>query len=149
MEAWYLKEQLAKYKSGIRGSVQDSLASQKMHLATQNLNDEDIKFLAHLYAEKESQKSQPLITGDFNYGKNLYQKNCYACHEGAMGKFFTGSPSLNTLPDWYIVNQFNNFYQKKRGTHPKDPKGLRMAARVNTIKIDDIKHIAHYLHSRQ
>ena len=148
LEAWYLEEQLLKFQQGIRGGDSASQSSQTMHKAANMLNPEQIDFLAKWYASQTPVPTGMSIHGDAEKGHALYKQNCSGCHDGGPGKFFTGSPSLKNLPDWYIVRQVKDFQEGKRGSHPKDEKGLKMAQRIQGLDNQQLDDIATFLHRK-
>ena len=148
LEDWYIKEQLYKFQEGIRGGNSASTAAQTMHKAAKMLNPKQINFLAKWYSKQPVKKESPTVKGDNLKGEVLYKQNCSGCHSGGPGKFFTGSPSLKQLPDWYIFTQVKNFKTGKRGSNPQDKKGLKMAERVKDLDDEQLQNIAAFLHKR-
>jgi cytochrome c553 len=59
----------------------------------------------------------------------LFQNLCATCH-GAKGegKAEIKSPSIASLPAWYVQRQLENFQHDRRGAHPQDAEGQMMRA---------------------
>ena len=148
LEDWYIKQQLYKFQQGIRGGASAAKSAQTMHKAANMLSPEQIAFLAQWYSNQTPTPAGMANHDDHSNGKALYKENCAGCHDSGPGKFFTGSPSLKNLPDWYIIRQIKDFKSGKRGSHPQDDKGLKMAQRVQSLENHQIQDIASFLHSR-
>src|SRR5215213_2407398 len=73
----------------------------------------------------------------------VFQNLCAACH-GAKGEGKTEvkSPSIASLPAWYVQRQLENFQQDRRGAHPQDVEGQMMRAMAKTLNADQARSIA-------
>jgi cytochrome c553 len=73
--------------------------------------------------QEPSGGADPLLVA----GKKAYS-NCALCHgnEGE-GNVALNAPALNRLDAAYLQQQLLNFKEGRRGTHPEDPEGARMA----------------------
>lgn len=73
----------------------------------------------------------------------VFQNLCVQCH-GARGegKVEVKSPSIASLPAWYVQRQLENFQQDKRGAHPQDVEGQMMRAMAKTLTPEQTRGIA-------
>jgi cytochrome c oxidase subunit 2 len=85
---------------------------------------------------------------DHARGEVLYGM-CVQCHgPEAGGTKLAEAPALAGLPQWYIENQVKKFQDRKRGEHPDDVTGLRMAPMSRTLRSDeDVTAVAAYIAS--
>jgi cytochrome c553 len=145
LELWYMEEQLESYKAGIRGIHADDQSGQLMHAAVKDWSLDDLYTAAKWFANQERPKLPNAVKGDILKGKALYKQVCFACHEHTMGKFFTRSPDLYRLEDWYILSQLRNYKSGWRGTHPDDEHGQKMKAAIEALSYDELKNVAAYI----
>ena len=81
-------------------------------------------------------------------GAALYRNVCAQCHgDKGQGNFDLKTPSIASLPAWYVTHQIDNFRTSKRGTHPEDPQGLQMAAIAKALPKEQIEAVAHHVQS--
>lgn len=144
LELKYMNAQIDKYRKGLRGGENASKDAISMREAIVNLNDKDLKEINAWFASQESKKA-PSDTVHQGNGEALYKQHCYGCHQGTMGKFFTGSPSILELESWYIVKQCGDFQAGRRGASPEDEKGYKMAQRIKNLSPYEIQEIADFL----
>jgi cytochrome c oxidase subunit II len=125
---WYTERQLKNYKEGIRGGhPNDIYGSQMRPMALTLADDNAIKNVAAYINTLPVAKPPRTFGGDAAKGKTLYML-CATCHgQKAEGMLALNSPRLNTLSDWYMLRQLQNFKAGIRGTHPKDIYGMQMA----------------------
>ena len=73
----------------------------------------------------------------------LFQNLCAQCH-GAKGegKAEVKSPSIASLPAWYVQRQLENFQQDRRGAHPQDTEGQMMRAISKALDGEQTKAVA-------
>lgn len=82
-------------------------------------------------------------------GQVLFQTVCAACH-GAKGegKDELKTPSIASLPEWYVERQLTNFHDGKRGDDVQaDPQGAMMAAIAKALKPAQITAVAQHVQS--
>jgi cytochrome c553 len=144
LEEKYMNAQVEKYKQGLRGNSSSSKEAISMRKAILHIDQSELEKIHRWFA---SQHPKTPIEKKIIHktGKELYEQKCYGCHEGTMGKFFTGSPSLQHLESWYIVKQCQDFIEDRRGNHPDDKKGRKMAKQIKQISIEEVKEIAKFL----
>lgn len=77
-------------------------------------------------------------------GAALFQSICAQCH-GAKGEGNeqVKSPSIASLPSWYVTTQLGNFHDGKRGANVAvDPQGAMMAGIAKALKPEQIQAVA-------
>lgn len=147
LPAWYLELQLRKFRDGVRGRSEANKSERLMGAGESILHDDDeIRRVAAHIAALPPQKHLLTVRGDAERGKTLYATHCTACHgERAEGKPEIKSPPLNTLEDWYQLDQLRKFKAALRGYDPRDIEGQAMRAAVAAVKEEDFKDIARHV----
>jgi cytochrome c553 len=129
MEPWYVRKQLERFRSGMRGLAADDLTGQEMRPVAMALRDSQMIEGAVSYAARFEPKSPPItVNGDAERGR-MHYKTCTVCH-GARGE---GNPSLHApalinQSDWYLVTQLERFRTGLRGFAAEDAEGAQMRA---------------------
>jgi cytochrome c553 len=133
-ETWYLKRQIQKFKDGVRGTHAEDIYGMQMRPMAMTLqSDEQVDAVAEYIASLPPVQPATTLGGDAAKGKAGYML-CQACHGAdAEGNKAMNAPSLQTLPDWYIVTQLKNYKSGARGTHAKDIEGMQMRPMAMTI----------------
>jgi cytochrome c553 len=81
-------------------------------------------------------------------GQDLFTKTCAACHGGkGEGKIELKTPSIASMPKWYIARQIHKFQTDVRGADAKDVTGLQMRAVAHTLGDDQIEAVAGWVES--
>lgn len=144
---WYVALQLRKFRDGHRGQWDQNKSEKLMGAGESILQDEDeINQVAQHIAALPPQAHLLTTRGDAERGKSLYATACLACHgERGEGKPEIKSPPLNTLEDWYQLDQLRKFKQGLRGYHSKDVEGQAMRLAMNTVNEEDFKDIVRYV----
>lgn len=128
MDEWYLKAQLTKFKSGLRGTDPDDVGGMRMRpMAMSLMNDENIAAVAAYVAALPRVPQKPTLKGgDPARGQALYAP-CTACHgpDAAGIEAVEGAP-LRVSSDWYLLTQLQKFRAGDRGTNPANAAGVRM-----------------------
>jgi len=134
---WYIESQLQSFQAGWRGKHADDLPGLRMRPMAVTLNREgDIESVAQYVASFEEEFPASTLHGNAGAGAALYEQVCVACH-GADGRGdeILRSPPIVQLPDWYLVQELQNFRDGARGADPADTWGLTM--RANTLVMTD------------
>ncbi len=124
---WYLKDQLAKYKQGVRGSHKDDVYGRQMAPMAATLADDAAiaSVVAHIGSFADT-PAQATVSGDAQRGERLY-RTCSSCHgPDGQGIWSTHAPRLAGMNDWYLARQLENFKKGIRGAHPDDIFGQQM-----------------------
>jgi len=82
-------------------------------------------------------------------GPVLFQNVCAQCHGlKGEGKDEVRSPSIASLPAWYVTTQLTNFHDGKRGgSATNDPQGAMMAAIAKSLTPAQISALAKHVES--
>ena len=146
--AWYIRRQLAHFRSGIRGSQSGDSPGQQMAAVSRQLQGEaDIDLLA---AYIETLPGTPGVRGEQATGnKNgyrYYQGKCGACHgsEGR-GNVLFNAPKLSGQHADYLLAQMKHFTEGRRGADKKDKFGRQMAMMAKTVSKEQLRDIVDYL----
>ena len=146
MDSWYLRDQMDKFRTGIRGANPDNRSEHLMGVGIRNIKtDLEVAYLANWFASQPSQPAIRTIKGDLQRGEELYQSRCASCHgnEG-QGESQLISPSLTHLEGWYFYQQMRKFREGHRGYDPRDEGGRVMAASVQNLSDSDLRDIIAY-----
>ena len=149
-EPWYLKRQIHKFKDGVRGTHAGDIYGMQMRPMAMTLqSDEQIDAVAEYIASLPVVQPAATLGGDVAKGKAGYML-CQACHGAdAEGNKAMNAPSLQALPDWYIVTQLKNYKSGVRGTHAKDIEGMQMRPMAMTIADEAaMADLAAYINSK-
>lgn len=138
LQAWYVKEQLYKFRDGRRGAHPDDAPGLRMRPMSRALSGEAaIDAVSEYVASLPKAKPEATLTGgDAAMGAASYAV-CTACHgaDGA-GNEALGSPSLTGANDWYLKTQLENFKSGVRGAAEGDVRGSQMVPMSMTL-VDD------------
>ena len=145
LEGWYLEEQLEAFKEGSRGGDIKDKNGQLMHSAVKAFSDEHLEFAAEWFANQPRPEIKAVVKGDITEGKELYQEACYKCHDHPMGKFFSRSPDLYKMEDWYLMSQLRAYKAGWRGVAPRDTHGIKMRAALQPYSMKQLQNIVAYL----
>lgn len=131
-EAWYIEEQLKKFRSGARGWHAEDLEGLRMKpMALSIPRDDDVPAVAAYVASLKPPEYRPRVTGgDPGRGSEQFAR-CTACHgAGAGGNPILKAPALAGKDDWYLLNQLKKFKAGIRGGGSMDPNGMIMRAQA-------------------
>jgi cytochrome c oxidase subunit 2 len=126
---WYLRRQIANFRSGLRGT-EDDIARQMSAMAAVLATPQSVEdVIAHIATFPDQQPAETII-GDVEHGRELFQ-TCGLCHGNAgQGNWGMNAPRLAGMSDWYLKRQLINFRQEdpaaRRGGHPDDIYGDQM-----------------------
>jgi cytochrome c553 len=148
LESWYVNVQLKKFKDGIRGAHPEDITGLQMRPMSRTLvNDKDIALVSDYIHSLPFKSAKATIKGDVAKGKMTYAA-CIACHgPEAKGNKVMNAPSLDKLPDWYIVAQLEKFKKGIRGTHHKDITGMQMRPMSQMLNAESRANIAAFISS--
>lgn len=143
-EGWYIRQQIAYYKNGARGSHPDDIYGAQMAPMAATLANDQITSNVIAYIDTLADNPAPeTITGNLDVGEDLYQGKCSVCHgKQGLGVWSVHAPRLAGMTDWYLKRQLQNFKSGVRGKHPEDQLGYQMTHMVSALKddqaIDDV-----------
>jgi cytochrome c oxidase subunit II len=146
LPAWSVELQLKKFRDRIRGSNPANKSAMLMGAGESILqDDEEIRRVAEHIAGLPPQAHLLTVRGDKNRGKLIYLQ-CANCHGfKGEGKLESKSPPLNTLEDWFQLDQLRKFKSGLRGKHPQDVEGNAMRLAVMGLSDDDLKNVTRYI----
>lgn len=146
LPAWYVEDQLRKFRDGQRGRNEANKSELLMGAGGSILQDDgEIRRVAAHIAAQPPARHLLTVRGDALRGRRLYEP-CAVCHGAqAEGKPEVKGPPLNTLEDWYQLEQLRKFKHGLRGTHPQDIEGQLMRAVMAEVQEEDFKDIIRYL----
>ena len=145
LELWYMEESIEAFRAGLRGTHPKDPQGLLMHAAVKDLPLDDVMDAVEWFAGQERPEIKAYVKGDVEKGKEIYKTSCFGCHEHTMGKFFSRSPDLYKLEDWYLLAQLRSFQKGWRGSETGDNHGASMLAAVKDMKDQDFKDVTAYL----
>ena len=146
-QVWYVKRQLAAFKSGMRGTHSEDIYGQQMRPMAMTLTSEQAIADVSAYVNSlQGTVSETTIQGDVTAGKAAYAV-CVSCHgANGEGNKDLNAPKISGMQDWYIVRQLQYFKKGIRGSNPKDTYGKQMAPMAMTMPDDKaIENVAAYI----
>jgi cytochrome c oxidase subunit 2 len=151
-EGWYIKKQLANFKSGLRGAHEDDVWGQQMAPMAAMLPDEAAinNVVAYLDTLPDV-VSAPTISGDIERGGDIFNTTCVSCHgPKGEGVWSLNAPRMVGMDDWYLATQLMNFKKGIRGAHRRDYYGEQMGFMAKSI-VDDsaVNDVIAYLNTIQ
>jgi cytochrome c oxidase subunit 2 len=144
----YLKEQLRKYKAGIRGTHEDDMYGRQMQpMAATLVNDTLVDNVIAYIASLPDTPAPATVTGDVEHGAELYTV-CANCH-GADGRGIPmNAPRQAGISDWYLLSQIQNFKAGIRGGHPDDLHGKQMGMMSRMLMDEqDMRDVVAYINT--
>jgi cytochrome c553 len=134
---WYIESQLRGFQAGWRGKHADDHAGLRMRPMAVTLNREgDIESVAQYVASLEPTFPASTLHGSAGAGAALYEQVCVACHGATgLGDEILHAPPIVQLPDWYLVQELQDYRRGARGADPADTWGITM--RANTLVMTD------------
>jgi cytochrome c oxidase subunit 2 len=144
----YLKEQLRKYKAGIRGTHEADIYGRQMQpmaatLATDAMVNNVLAYIGTL----PDDPAPATISGDIAHGARLYAV-CANCHGNDGQGIRMNAPRQAGISDWYLLNQLKNFKEGVRGTHPADLHGKQMGFMARMLQDEQaMKDVVAYINT--
>ncbi len=76
----------------------------------------------------------------------IFQNACAQCHgTKGEGNAEIKSPSIASLPAWYVRGQLENFRADRRGAHPQDVEGQLMRAISKVLNDEQVNAVAEFI----
>ena len=133
IERWYLKQQLASFRAGLRGTKPTDEPGMEMQPVGVQLDDAAIEAVATYVAKFEPATPPVTVQGDSKRGRTLYA-TCSGCHgASAEGNGALKAPALAGQTDWYLVRQLERFRNGERGFAAEDTPGVTMRAAASVL----------------
>jgi cytochrome c oxidase subunit 2 len=148
-DAWYLRNALNNYKSGIRGSgPEDTYGQQMAPMAATLVNDAAVENVIAYIQTFPDEPAPQTIDGDAAHGKDSYRLCAYCHGDDGMGIQALNAPRLAGMTDWYIERQLNLFRDGVRGVHPTDFYGFQMSFMAQSLRDEQaVKDLVAYINT--
>lgn len=147
MKAWYVEEQLGKFRAGVRGAQFNDMEGMRMRPMAQSLDsDADVAAVARYVESMPPVRHAASLPGDPRAGQALFA-TCSACHgENGGGNPDLKAPRIAGTDDWYLATELRKFRSGVRGTSPKDMEGRLMRPMARTLANEDaIRNVVAYV----
>jgi cytochrome c553 len=147
MPAWYVQEELNKFREGARGMEFDDIEGMRMRpVAASLLGEEDVKLVAEYVQTMPQVREVPTLPGDPKAGAALFA-TCAACHGNkGEGNVTLKAPPLAGVADWYLATELRKYRRGVRGTSPLDREGHLMRPMAMTLPNEDaIRNVIAYI----
>ena len=147
MNAWYVEEQLQKFRTGSRGAHFYDLEGMRMRPMALSLgSEEDVKLVAQYVETLPPVRHAASLPGDAQAGAALFA-TCSACHgDTGAGNQDLKAPRIAGVDDWYLATELRKFKSGVRGTNPKDREGRLMRPMARTLADDDaVRNVVAYV----
>lgn len=146
LPAWQVESQLRKFRDGIRGRNEANKSEHLMGAGESIVHDEEeIRRVAQHIASLPPKAHLLTVKGDKQRGRLIYLQ-CMNCHgPKGEGRLDAKSPPLNTLEDWFQLDQLRKFKAGLRGKHEQDPEGNAMRVAVMNLSEEDLKNVTRYI----
>jgi len=151
-EGWYIRQQIAYYKNGVRGTHPDDVyGAQMAPMAATLVNDQILNNVIAYIDTLPDNAAPETIVGDLANGMDLYQGKCSVCHgKTGQGVWSTHAPRLAGMTDWYLKRQLEHFKSGVRGTHREDQLGYQMTHMVSALADEQaINDVVAYINTLQ
>jgi len=135
---WYVKNQLEKFRSGVRGTHFDDIGGMRMRpMALTLQNEAQVQAIAAYVAGLPPGKPEPTLSGGDPARGQAQFALCMTCHgPNGGGNEQLNTPALNHASDWYLLTQLHNFRAGVRGADPSDAGGAMMRPMAATLPDD-------------
>ncbi len=144
----YLKEQIRKYQTGLRGTHKDDINGKVMaQMAATLANDAMVDDVIAYIDTLPDTRAEATVTGDVEHGAELYVV-CANCHgrDGQGIKMY--APRQAGMNDWYLLQQLEKFKAGIRGSHPADLRGKQMGLMSRTLHDEQaMKDVVAYINT--
>ncbi len=145
-DADYLKRQLAKFREGQRGKLEDPHGFQMVGRAEAIGVDKNVDAVVAYIGSLPALAPKDLKSQSIPAGLEAQINTCASCHgaDGG-GNSEMGGPALTSLDSAYIAKQLRKFREGLRGYDEADAQGQTMALSAQAIsQEEDIDRIASY-----
>jgi len=147
MKAWYVEEQLDKFRAGVRGMHFSDVEGMRMRpIALSLTSEDDVKDVAHYVETLTPVPHAPSLPGDPKAGAALFA-TCSACHgDNGAGNQDLKAPRIAGTDDWYLATELRKFRSGVRGASPKDMEGRLMRPMALGLADEDaIRNVVAYV----
>ena len=149
LPAWYVEQQLNKFKKGIRGGDPENISEALMGSTFQGTPllkiDAEIKVVAEHIASLTPLSQAKAPWGNPVLGKPAYQ-SCVPCHgDRAQGNPALKAPPLDVQEAGYLLQWLRQIKDGDRGKHPDDIEAKLMRAAIGGVEATNFPHIVRYI----
>lgn len=147
MPSWYILEQTAKFKSGLRGAHPEDTTGALMRAIAAGLSDEQLAEAA-TFAETlpEGKTEKGGDSKSVDRGRYIFANECMACHRfTGRGEVVFHSAPLTTLNREYLVDQLKKYRDGWRGSEVSDFYGQKMVKIAETLSDQSIEDVVNYI----
>jgi cytochrome c553 len=144
---WYIETQLRNFQSGWRGKHHSDLAGLRMRPMAVSLSREgDIESVAQYVASLEPVYPPSTLHGNAGAGAAQYEQLCTTCHgPRARGDSILHAPPIVQLPDWYLLQELQDFRGGARGANPADAWGSTMVPNAALMTDQQMENVIAYV----
>jgi cytochrome c553 len=149
MQAWYVQEELEKFREGARGLQFSDVEGMRMRpIAVSLTSENDVKLVAQYVETMPPVQHAASLPGNAQAGAALYA-TCAACHgQNGAGNKTLKAPPLAGVDDWYLATELRKYRSGVRGTSPLDQEGHLMRPMALTLPDEDaIRNVIAYIHT--
>jgi cytochrome c553 len=138
MKAWYVQEELEKFRTGARGMHFSDVEGMRMRpMAVSLVSEDDVKLVAQYVETMPPVRHPQSLPGDAQAGAALFA-TCAACHgDNGVGNKDLKAPSLAGVDDWYLATELRKYRAGVRGVSPLDREGRLMRPMARTLADED------------
>jgi cytochrome c553 len=135
---WYLKTELTKFATDVRGAHPDDNEGHRMRPMARTLyHPGDLDAVAAYVGGLPRPRVKSVLAGNVAAGKKTFAAMCITCHgPAALGNQTMSAPPLAGQSDWYLVAQLVKFKTGMRGGSSLDATGMVMRAMSTTVLPD-------------
>lgn len=147
MKAWYVQEELEKFRNGARGMHFSDVEGMRMRpMALSLVSEDDVKLVAQYVETMPPVRHAQTLPGDAQAGAALFA-TCGACHgDKGTGNKDLKAPQLEGVDDWYLATELRKYRSGVRGTSPLDREGHLMRPMAMTLANEDaIRNVLAYI----
>jgi cytochrome c553 len=147
MKAWYVAEQVDKFRAGTRGTNFNDVEGMRMRpMALSLTSEDDVQAVAHYVESLPPVWHAATLPGDPQVGATLFA-TCSACHgDNGAGNQDLKAPRIAGTDDWYLATELRKFRSGVRGTNPKDAEGRLMRPMARTLADEDaVRNVVAYV----
>lgn len=147
LPAWYLEEQLRKFRAGQRGSHPEDVPGQQMRAISVGLSDAQIAEAVATVASMAVRPTEAPPEGfDLERARHRFANECMECHRyNGMGEIAFNSAPLVTLNRSYLRRQLENYRSGRRGADPQDTYGAKMVEIAGRLSDEEIELLVNYI----
>lgn len=147
LPAWYIEEQIRKFRSGSRGFHPEDVPGQQMRAISLILTETQISEAGKAVADMPAGLTEAPPPGfDLETARYRYANECMECHRyNGKGEVVFHSAQLISLNRSYLLRQLHNFRAGRRGATEGDLYGAKMVENMKRLTDEEIEMFVHYI----